>query len=52
MQITQLAWKPTECKYGKVENEISQLDKNYAPDTLQHSSTLDKDFLGLLSRKH
>lgn len=36
MQIIQLAWKPTECKYGKVENKISQLDKNYAPDTLEH----------------
>lgn len=47
MQIIQLAWKPTECKYGKVENKISQLDKNYAPDTLEHSSTLDKPNLFL-----
>ena len=48
MQIIQLAWKPTECKHGKVENKISHLDINYAPDTLQHSSTLEKSNLFLL----
>lgn len=48
MQIIQLAQKPTECKYGKVESKISQLDINYAPDTLEHSSTLDKPNLFLL----
>lgn len=47
MQIIQLAWKPTEWKYGKVENKITQLDINCDPYTLEHPSTLDKPNLSL-----